>query len=144
MNAGTGSRKYTIRRSTVTRTHGPPTSSRPAARTSRLRLEVEKLLDYDARAQAFLERPLLSDLASDLANNIPPAPERIGPYQLGSRLGVGGMGEVYLATDSLLGRPVALKLIASGKGGSSGRPLAISPGGPVCRGIEPSQHRYRF
>ena len=76
-----------------------------------LRLEVEKLLDYDARAQAFLERPLISDLASDLANTIPAAPERIGPYQVESRLGVGGMGEVYLATDSLLGRPVALKLM---------------------------------
>ena len=36
---------------------------------------------------------------------------KLGPYQVRSRLGAGGMGEVYLAYDSRLERPVALKVL---------------------------------
>ena len=38
---------------------------------------------------------------------------KLGPYEIQSALGAGGMGEVYLARDTRLDRTVAIKILAS-------------------------------
>src|ERR1700684_3438695 len=42
-----------------------------------------------------------------------PAGTKLGPYEIQSQIGAGGMGEVYRARDSRLGREVAIKLLPS-------------------------------
>jgi Protein kinase domain len=45
------------------------------------------------------------------------AGQRLGPYEVRSAIGAGGMGEVYLAHDSRLGRDVAIKVLPASSGG---------------------------
>ena len=52
-----------------------------------------------------------------------PANTTISHYRIISRLGAGGMGEVYLAKDTKLRRKVALKLL-SGRINQERRPIA--------------------
>ena len=40
---------------------------------------------------------------------------RVGPYELLSRIGAGGMGEVFRGRDARVDRPVAIKLLWSAR-----------------------------
>ena len=79
-----------------------------------LRKEIESLLAYEQRAEKFIELPALDVaakmMADELSGNIKSG-DRFNQYQIISRLGAGGMGEVYLAEDSRLRRKVALKFL---------------------------------
>ncbi len=76
-----------------------------------LRQEVESLLSSDERMQkSFLEAPAVVG-SGDTSVTRSLEGQRIGPYQLASRIGAGGMGEVYQARDTTLNRQVAIKVL---------------------------------
>ena len=95
-----------------------PADRRPAYLADRcggdeaLRQEVESLLAWDARAESLLDSPVLVRVDDAVVmKNL--EGQRIGPYQLASKIGAGGMGEVYKARDTRLDRTVAIKVLTA-------------------------------
>ena len=77
-----------------------------------VREEVESLLRSYEVAGSFMESPAVAQAADDLAASQKLTPgQRVKHYQISNLIGEGGMGEVYLATDTILGRRVALKVL---------------------------------
>ncbi len=78
-----------------------------------MRNEVARLLRADAMASTeFLASSPLTDLnACDGQQTDPLIGRRVGGYHVLNLTGVGGMGEVYRARDTKLGRDVALKIL---------------------------------
>jgi len=76
-----------------------------------LRREVESLL---AQEGTLLEHPVWEAMA-------PKVGARLGPYEMVAKLGEGGMGAVYRATDTRLNRPVAIKFLSIEWGDESAR-----------------------
>jgi TRAP transporter TAXI family solute receptor len=79
-----------------------------------LRRKVESMITAHYSAGRFGDTPVFAQVPRLEAGS------SIGPYCIDQWIGAGGMGEVYRATDTRLGRTVALKILAAG--------LAIYPG----------------
>ena len=79
-----------------------------------LRREVESLLRQDD-ASIILDRSVWETAAPLLEDDLELGPgTSLGPYRVEGLLGAGGMGRVFRATDTRLGRQVAIKVLASG------------------------------
>jgi len=75
-----------------------------------VRGKVEALLAQEQSGR-ILDRPA-ADLVLDSTVTQIAAGAQLGPYKIEAQIGAGGMGEVYRAIDTRLGRKVAVKLSA--------------------------------
>jgi TolB-like protein/Flp pilus assembly protein TadD len=90
-----------------------------------LRRQVERLLRAAEVDDSFLEEggglegPMLEDLRQEASSDL--SGSKLKHYDVLSRLGAGGMGEVYLAEDTELKREVALKVLPGDVAGDAER-----------------------
>src|SRR5437016_289896 len=80
-----------------------------------LRRDLDSFLAAEGHVKSsFLESPALAQVAREGKTDslmVFTAGVKLGPYEIQSLLGAGGMGEVYRARDTRLNRTVAIKVI---------------------------------
>ncbi len=93
-----------------------PISSEKPAPIRTCAAKCESLLGCETPAEDFLEAPALEVTAEALAEGRARSMfgRVLGHYEIIAFLGAGGMGEVYRARDSRIGRDVAIKVLPPG------------------------------
>jgi Tol biopolymer transport system component/serine/threonine protein kinase len=88
-----------------------------------LRREAESLIESYEKEKGFMSLPVIAAAAPSLFDKQAESlmGQMAGHYKILTHIGAGGMGEVYLAQDTRLGRQVALKLLPTYLKGDSDR-----------------------
>jgi serine/threonine-protein kinase len=68
--------------------------------------------------------------------------ESLGHYRVLEKLGQGGMGGVYKATDTRLDRPVSLKILPPDRVADPERKRRFISGSQGCLGAQSSEYRH--
>lgn len=106
-----------------------------------LRHEVESLLRSYGEAGSFMEAPAVAMAAESILGEQKKLTvgQVVKHYQIIGSIGEGGMGEVYLAKDTILGRRVALKVLPGYVGKDPERLRRFQTGGSQCLNVESSE-----